>query len=100
MNPALPATTPDLTAHLALLRRRRAHPAALHGKRAVTLVAATCVLDHLFTVVAGPEGLLAPFGPVHFATLALGFAVLALRLLVTFVLVPLTVWRVTRPAAD
>jgi hypothetical protein len=62
---------------------------------ALGVVAATVVVDHLFTVVAGPEGLLAPFGPVHLAALALGFTTLGLRLVVTFVLVPLTVWRLT-----
>lgn len=62
---------------------------------ALLLIAAAVVVDHLFTVVAGPEGLLAPFGPVHLAALALGFTALSLRLVVTFVLVPLTVWRLT-----
>ena len=53
------------------------------------------VIDPLFTVVAGHQGLLAPFGPVHPATAALGLVVIALRVVVTFLVLPWAVFRAT-----
>ena len=60
----------------------------------IALVVTWLVLDQLFTVVAGHEGLLAPFGPVHIAPVLLGLVVLALRVGVTFLVLPWTAWRV------
>ncbi|MDP1825438.1 MAG: hypothetical protein Q8L48_19425 [Archangium sp.] len=54
------------------------------------------VLDQLFTVLAGHEGLLAPFGPVRLAPALLGLVVITLRLAVTFLVLPWAAWRVTR----
>ncbi len=51
------------------------------------------LLDQLFTVVAGHEGLLAPFGPVHLEAACLGLVVIALRLVVTFGVLPWAAWR-------
>lgn len=52
-------------------------------------------LDQLFTVMAGHDGLLAPFGPVHLAPAVLGLVVIALRLAVTFLVLPWAAWRIT-----
>jgi hypothetical protein len=51
------------------------------------------LVDRLFTVVAGHQGLLAPFGPVHLAAASLGLAAISLRLVVTFLLLPWAAWR-------
>ena len=66
----------------------------LHAPFAV--VACWLVIDPLFTVVAGHEGLLAPFGPVNVAAAALGLVVITLRLVVTFMLLPWAAWRASR----
>lgn len=65
----------------------------------ILLVVIWLVLDQLFTVVAGHEGLLAPFGPVRVAPMLLGFLVIVLRVGVTFLVLPWTVWRLTRASA-
>ena len=62
----------------------------------VGVVVGCLLLDQLFTVVAGHEGLLAPFGPVHPATAALGLVVIALRVVVTFLVLPWAAWRASR----
>ena len=63
----------------------------------VALVACFFVLDHLFTIVAGHQGLLAPFGPVHVAPAVLGLVVIGLRVVVTFLVVPWAAWPISRP---
>jgi hypothetical protein len=68
-------------------------------KAPLIVVGAWFVLDQLFTVVAGHEGLLAPFGPVHLSTAVLGLVVIGLRLVVTFLVLPWAAWRVGRPWA-
>lgn len=60
----------------------------------LVVVVSWFVLDQLFTVVAGHEGLLAPFGPVHLSTALLGLVVIGLRLVVTFLVLPWAAWRV------
>jgi hypothetical protein len=52
------------------------------------------VLDQLFTIVAGHQGLLAPFGPVQLAPAILGLVVIGLRVVVTFLVLPWAAWRV------
>lgn len=59
----------------------------------IVLVVSWLVLDPLFTVLADHQGLLAPFGPVHLAPALLGLVVIALRLVVTFLLMPWAAWR-------
>ena len=56
------------------------------------------LLDQAFTIVAGHQGLLAPFGPVQVGPAVLGLVVLGLRVLVTFVVVPWAAWRATARA--
>lgn len=63
------------------------------------VLVAYVVASAVFTVVAGHEGLLSPFGAFHPLTLALGLAVLALRLFVFFLGVPWVVWRLLAPVA-
>ncbi len=60
----------------------------------IVLVLIWLVLDQIFTVVAGHAGLLAPFGPVHVGPAVLGLVVIALRVGVTFLILPWTAWRV------
>ena len=60
------------------------------------LVVVFLLLDQLFTVLAGHEGLLAPFGPVRLAPALLGLFVITLRLAVTFLVLPWAAWRLTR----
>jgi uncharacterized BrkB/YihY/UPF0761 family membrane protein len=50
-------------------------------------------VDALFTVVAGHDGLLAPFGAVHLGTLLLGLLTLGLRIIVVFVVLPWAAFR-------
>lgn len=59
----------------------------------IALVACWFVLDPLFTVVAGHQGLLAPFGPVQVAPAVLGLVVIGLRVVVTFLVLPWAAWR-------
>jgi len=61
----------------------------------IVLVVSWLVLDQLFTVLADHQGLLAPFGPVHVAPAILGLVVIALRLAVTFLVLPWAAWRVS-----
>lgn len=61
----------------------------------VAIGATWLLLDGLFTHVAGHEGLLAPFGPVHLGTAVLGLVVLGLRLLMTFLWLPWVAWRIS-----
>lgn len=61
----------------------------------IVVVVSFLLLDRLFTVMAGHDGLLAPFGPVHVAPAVLGLVVIALRLAVTFLVLPWAAWRIT-----
>lgn len=61
-------------------------------------VVAWAVIDVGFTVLAGHEGLLAPFGPVRVETLLGGALALGVRLVGTFVALPWLTWRLTRRA--
>jgi hypothetical protein len=73
------------------------HLARLRAPLAVLV--AYVVASGVFTLVAGHEGLLSPFGAFHPLTLALGLVVLALRLFVFFLGVPWVVWRLLAPVA-
>ena len=64
-------------------------------KAPIALVVSWLVLDQLFTVMAGHDGLLAPFGPVHVAPAILGLVVIGLRLAVTFLVLPWAAWRLS-----
>ena len=64
-------------------------------KAPIAVVVSWLVLDPLFTVVAGHQGLLAPFGPVEVAPALLGLVVLGLRLVVTFLVLPWAAWRLS-----
>ena len=61
----------------------------------IAVVVGWLVLDQLFTIVAGHQGLLAPFGPVQVGPAVLGLVVLGLRVFVTFFVLPWAAWRVT-----
>ena len=62
-------------------------------KAPIAVVVSWLVLDRLFTVMAGHDGLLAPFGPVQVAPAVLGLVVIGLRLVVTFLVLPWAAWR-------
>jgi hypothetical protein len=61
----------------------------------VAIIGCWWLLDELFTVMVGQQGLLTPFGPVQLAPALLGALVIVLRLVVTFVVLPWVclVWR-------
>lgn len=61
----------------------------------IGVVVSWLLLDQLFTGVVGHQGLLAPFAPVQLAPALLGLVVLALRVGLTFLLLPWAVWRLT-----
>jgi|GEM_PF-6031676 len=74
------------------------HLARLRAPLAVLV--AYLVASVVFTLVAGHEGLLSPFGAFHPVTLALGLTVLALRLFVFFLGLPWVVWRLLAPRGE
>ena len=61
----------------------------------IAVVVCWLMLDQLFTIVAGHQGLLAPFGPVQVGPAVLGLVVIGLRVVVTFLVLPWAAWRVT-----
>lgn len=95
--PAGAAKGPETDASRTFLYLTPMHLARLRAPLGVLV--AYVVASAMFTVVAGHEGLLSPFGAFHPLTLALGLTVLALRLFVFFLGVPWVVWRLLAPVA-
>lgn len=68
--------------------------AAIRGLRAPAIIAAGYLLLRvLFVWLAAGQGLISPDASVDLPLLTLGAAVLGLRLLVLFVLIPLAIYR-------
>ena len=61
----------------------------------IVVGAAFLLLDQLFTLIAGHDGLLAPFGPVRVGPALLGMVVISLRVGVTFLVSPWAAWLVS-----
>lgn len=64
----------------------------------LAVLALYTIASPLFTLVAGHDGLLTPFGAFHLGTMLLGVLTLVLRLAVLFLVLPWTVFRAFKPA--